>query len=239
MDAELSKAACLGDVEFLKKAVASRPNEYFLTQLKDSDPAKQNGNILHLAVCEGKDVFFREALQILPAQVKEVLLSQPNDQLRNPLHLLCACDKKKYSEKAAMTTVQLILDFYRSMKIMNSQHYSTVNKPWLALDKGNCTPLHLALKQTECWNDEFAVDMLSMDLDLLCTIVDDQKYSLLYLAVARRFDHFTQMILMSSCPYSVTGFRGFTPLTMLPPDQKNSDKIRPEKFKSDTSLFEP
>ncbi|KAL2936516.1 Ankyrin repeat domain-containing protein 35 [Bienertia sinuspersici] len=198
MEAGLKEAACGGDVEFLKKAVASKPKEYFLTQFKDPDSRELNGNIFHLAGCKRRMEFIKEAMNLLPVQVKAALLSQPNEQNHNPLHILF-----KWAWGISDKMVLLILDFYRTLPIYD--------KPWLALDHRNRTPLHWAL-DWNCYDDRCAMDMLLMDLEAYCTMVDLEGNSLLYLACKSNYSRIATTIVKSSYPYNISGPHGSNPL---------------------------
>ncbi|KAL2924998.1 Ankyrin-1, partial [Bienertia sinuspersici] len=196
---ELLMAACAGDVQFLKDAIASRPNEDFLIQFKDPNPNKLEGNIFHLAVGHGKEEFIKEAMNLLPEKVKAALLSQQNAKNRNPLHMLCQDEHVRVHQTRDFSPkkmVLLILDFYRSLAIPD--------KPWLALDDENRTPLHWALDSGRI-DDSCATEMLSMDLEAYCTMVDLQGNSLLYLACKSNYSRFATTILKSSYPYNVSG----------------------------------
>ncbi|KAJ8436216.1 hypothetical protein Cgig2_006903 [Carnegiea gigantea] len=101
MDPELKEAACCGDVDFLKSAIASRkPAAYFLSQFPaPSDDSNDDdvvvdvpyaGNILHLAVWHGNVEFVAVAMSTLPEKIMHALLSQQETtggQHWNPLHV--------------------------------------------------------------------------------------------------------------------------------------------------------
>ena len=213
MEPELRQAACLGDVEFLKRALATKSIDYFLSYYSFTDPDgfSQNemmGNILHLSARKDKLNFMREAMKLLPNHVVLRLLSQQDECDQNPLHVAAA-------QKACFEPVGLILGFYNSLSEDDNNHHKGIEKPWLALNEHNRTPLHVVLsgvKKTED-DEECALEILSIEsLESFCNTVDSQGNSPLFYAVKNRFSRVSEKILKSSSSYSVSGEYGFTPL---------------------------
>ncbi|KAJ8436215.1 hypothetical protein Cgig2_006902 [Carnegiea gigantea] len=99
MDPELKEAACCGDVDFLKSAIASsKPPAYFLSRFTPSSDNNNDddvhvrcaGNILHLAIFHGRVEFVAVAMSMLPEKIIHFLLSQQETtggRHWNPLHV--------------------------------------------------------------------------------------------------------------------------------------------------------
>uniref|UniRef100_A0A803L6Q7 Uncharacterized protein n=1 Tax=Chenopodium quinoa TaxID=63459 RepID=A0A803L6Q7_CHEQI len=225
MDTELKEAAFSGDVGFLKRAVDSKSTGYFLSEYTPSDNNYVGGNIFHLAAFTKKAEFFREAMERLPTEVQQVLFTQSNFNGWNPLLVATWVDD--------LEIVRLILGFYKSNSGLetkppsnsdnNDQHLS---KPWLGLSKSKKTPLHVAIGIKP--NEESAMEILSMDTELLCAMVDDEGNSPLFLAVQRGLNSVAEKILISSS-YSVSGQDGSTPLHFAPKCSENVLRLLLEK----------
>uniref|UniRef100_A0A803NCZ0 Uncharacterized protein n=1 Tax=Chenopodium quinoa TaxID=63459 RepID=A0A803NCZ0_CHEQI len=200
MDLELKEAACSGNVDFLRSVVGLKPiDEYFLTKLSPMDE-----NIFHLATrCEQSE-FLELATEILPEQVQQKLHSQKDKNGCTPLHMAAGL---KQSRQISLKTVKLILGFYKS-------GVPVTNKPWLEHNQNGYTPLHLAI---EVVNEESAMEILSMDVESLCMMVDKKENdSALFLAVKNGCNKVAEKILLSSYSYSLRGKDGSTPLHFAP-----------------------
>ena len=137
MDPELKEAACCGDVDFLKSAIASsKPPAYFLSRFMPSSDDKNYGqrfvgNILHLAVWHRRVEFVAVAMSMLPKKIIHLLLSKQETtgwQHWNPLHVAVW--------KENSTIVELIANCgYREV--------------FVAKDSQGRTPALLAIKNSE------------------------------------------------------------------------------------------
>ena len=213
MDSDLKQAACLGEIEFLHRAFATKCTDYFLSYYSSPDGDHEiMGNIFHLAARKVKVEFMREAMKILPSELVLRLLSQQDEDDWNPLHVAA-------SMIDCLESVRLILGFYKSVSAQYQHHPLGKAKPWLALNEDKRTPLHLALSTTEKTenDEECALEILSMDnLESFCNIVDESGNSPLFVAVKNGFNRVAEMILMSSSSYSLSGENGSTPLHFAP-----------------------
>lgn len=182
MDPKPEAAALSGDVAFLEETLhscQSNNNDYSCLLSFRQNWKKEVGNIFNLAAWSGKEELFRKARESLPISIVQSLLSQqepsggkPN---LNPLHVAAL--------GGHLGIVKIILLFYRS----RISYYSSLNnpcciisKPWLAPDSRGSTPLHLALEKLE---PQCAIEILSMDIESLCKLNDNDGDSPLFLAV--------------------------------------------------------
>ncbi|CAO2822679.1 unnamed protein product [Amaranthus hypochondriacus] len=215
LDLELRKAVVSGDIEFLTKAVASKipHNEvYFLGHSED-----WGSNIFHIAAFCRKVEFLKEALRILPAHlVLQLLSSQQHMYGWNPLH-----DAVK---NGCNEILRLMLGFYKSY----SGTLSLVNKPWLALSHRTGdnnikqTPLDFTIVYGK---EDCALEILSMDLELFCGMLDQDGNSFLFRAVQKGFSRVAEKILNSNCSYSLCGQDGSTALHVANRCSENVTKL--------------
>lgn len=202
---ELKKAAVRGDVEFLKKCVATnKPIKYYLTLFRRSQTGERlNGNIFHLAARENREEFIREAISILPLDATKQLLLQTRDgDLFTPLHMAAGIGN--------LEIVKLFLSVYNTNTSSPSQQ-----KPWLVRNESGRTPCHVAINYG---NEECALEIFKMDMDSLCNMPDNNGFSLLYDAIARGLNRFALEILIDNfdgSSISCTGSDGFTALHCL------------------------
>lgn len=207
MDPQLAQAAIQGDLKSLRKALASKPHDYLLSSDKD------RGNIFHIAVrglaAFASTTFIKEVIQTLPKQDVQYLLSQQATLRKwNPLHLAALY--------GSLETVRLILGVYRSSLSLSGfvvEQNPSGGKPWLARANDGRTPLHLFLEYNN--EEECGLEILSMDMELLCGMVDNYANSPLCLAVNRGFSKVALKILESQYSYSVSGSCGFNPIDVM------------------------
>ncbi|KAK9689099.1 hypothetical protein RND81_09G035200 [Saponaria officinalis] len=200
MAASLLKAAKEGDVNFLREAASDY--NFFVQCLKER-VGKEDGNIFHTAAWNGKVDFFQEAMKLLSREHQKLFLFEKDSDGWTPT---------KGENGHAM--VKLIIDFYKSL---STDDANGVGKPWLALSKRKRTALHIALLNGK-ENEKCAMEILSMDVELLSTTVDEHGNSPLFLAVKGGFNQVAEKILMS-CPLSsstVSGEEGSTALHVAP-----------------------
>ncbi|CAO2818323.1 unnamed protein product [Amaranthus hypochondriacus] len=214
IDSELEKAVITGDIEFLKRAIKlPRDDDYFLAQQE-----YWAANIFHIAAYWKSAELLREAIRILPTHLVQQLLSSQQHRFGwNPLH-----DAVKYGRT---DIVKIMLGFYKS--------YSgppIINKPWLALsdrtEENNTTkqtPLHFAIHNGQ--DEECAIAILSMDVDLHCSMLDEDGNSLLFLAVQKGYSRVAEMILNCNCSYSLSSQDGSTALHVAPRCSENVTKL--------------
>ncbi|KAH9603196.1 hypothetical protein KSS87_021916 [Heliosperma pusillum] len=190
MDLALKNAASNGDVKFLKETVSVQPWEYFLSQTPTTANGDVGGNILHLSAWYSKPEFFKEAANVLPADILKQLLSQTDDQYRwTPLHAAAAA-----ASYDSHCIVKLIKQMYASFDIVDDG----VVKPWLVLTKQNMTPLHLSLENEKTKNEKCAMELLLMDSEFAsCTIVDKNGNTPLFYALKNGFIAVAETILTS------------------------------------------
>lgn len=212
MDTELKDAACSGDINFLKSALSSKTPNYFLTTFTaKNDDHLISGNIFHLATANYEFEFVREAINILPRSTIHTLLSQKHSTSSslsnwNPLHLAAYL--------RCHDIVDLFLNFYSSSSDLTSVAADDpdATRPWLAQTSNGETPLHLALRSN---NENCARQILSMDKELLSSMVDNEGNSPLFLAVLKDYKNLAQEIMESTQFYSVSGKDGLSPLHVL------------------------
>ncbi|KMT15505.1 hypothetical protein BVRB_3g058580 [Beta vulgaris subsp. vulgaris] len=212
MDLELMEAICVGDVDFLKKAVASKPTDYFLTQYTPPEGSRKSlveGNIFHLAVRSNQVEILREAMNLLPIELQHELFLQKDGLGLNPLHR-AASQSHEF--------VRIILDFYKAysdqLLCSTSTNDNHPYRPWLALGTfPHKMPLNIAIQSK---NEESAMEILSMDMELFCGMVDNEGNSFLFLAVKDGLTQVAEKILMSSFVSSVSGKDYSTPLHYAP-----------------------
>ncbi|XP_074319472.1 protein ACCELERATED CELL DEATH 6-like isoform X2 [Silene latifolia] len=121
--------------------------------------------------------------------------------------------------------LKLLLDFYRSSPSSSSSDLST-EKPWLALDSKRSTPLQSALEQGK---EECALELMSMDMEVLCNTVNDYGTSPLFEAVRCRCPKVAGKILKSDHGYSTSGDAGLTPLDFAPNSTEEVCRLLLEK----------
>uniref|UniRef100_A0A7C8ZJV7 Uncharacterized protein n=8 Tax=Opuntia streptacantha TaxID=393608 RepID=A0A7C8ZJV7_OPUST len=101
MDPELKKAACAGNVKFLRKAIASaKPQDYWLSRFRPTRGREScAGNILHLAVWNNRKTFVTQALYLLGEEdvILRQLLTQRETaaELSNATPALLAIKKRR------------------------------------------------------------------------------------------------------------------------------------------------
>ncbi|KAL2943872.1 E3 ubiquitin-protein ligase MIB1 [Bienertia sinuspersici] len=214
MDYDLQEAAYNGDVRFLRQAVATERSEYFLRRIEPPTPNFDDkaGNIIHIATLQDKEDFIREAIKSLPREHLLLLFTQqePSRKSQNPLHFA--------AKRGYLGIIKIILEFYGGILLLKDSNYVKNNgceKPWLACDSEGNTPLHVGL--IENGNEECALEIMSMDLELLCNFEGEDDMSVLYVAVSRGCNRVALEILSFSPSYSVKGRRyGLNLLNFLP-----------------------
>ncbi|XP_021758534.1 ankyrin-3-like [Chenopodium quinoa] len=203
LDRELKEAASRGDVKFLGKYVSAKPTHFILASDHNGD------NIFHLATRGIMSTpFIREAIQILSTRELHNLLSQQENYRKwNPLHLAAIWGN--------FELLHLMLSVYKKPSSSSSSglhhvvvQYPPGGKPWLARGKDGRTPLHMFLEFNE---EKCGLEILLMDLNLLCSIVDNYGNSPLFLAISYGFNNVALNILRSDCCYSLSGRHGFNP----------------------------
>lgn len=109
-----------------------------------------------------------------------------------------------------------MLGYYKSYSVP-----PIINKPWLALsnrtEENNTTkrtPLHFAIHFGQ--DEECAIDILSMDMDLHCSMLDEDGNSLLFLTVQKGYSRVAEKILNCNCSYSLSSQDGSTALHVAP-----------------------
>ncbi|XP_057529521.1 uncharacterized protein LOC130808092 isoform X1 [Amaranthus tricolor] len=195
----LKEAAIRGDVGFLKNCIASnKPHHYYLTLFPIShSEARIHGNIFHLAALENREHFIRVAIELLPFQTKQQLILQQRDEEKsNPLHLAASIGNQNI--------VKLFLNVFRS-----SPSSECDGKPWLQKNNLGQTPCHIALTSG---HEDCGLEILRMDMELVCNMVDNEGNSLLFAAVAEGFSMFAMEILKFANRFSCSGSDGYTPL---------------------------
>ncbi|XP_074320315.1 protein ACCELERATED CELL DEATH 6-like isoform X2 [Silene latifolia] len=204
MDPALRNAAFVGNVEFLKKALAREPTEYFL----GLDSGRKC--IFHHTAWFGRVEFMEEAMNILPPNILKQFLHIRDVNSYTVLHTAAL--------KGRFSVIKCIRGMYESLSWDDDDEDHV--KPWLALTElrnqsfhmdhcGGMTPLTLCLAQDELDEDantplyyeECAMEIMLMDPELVsCTIADEDGYTPLYYAVKEGYNRVAQKILMSSQP---------------------------------------
>ncbi|XP_021755856.1 ankyrin-3-like [Chenopodium quinoa] len=204
LDRELKEAASRGDVKFLRKFISAKPTHFILA-------SDHNGNNIFHYATRGimSTPYIREAIQILSTRELHILLSQQESYRKwNPLHLAAIWGN--------FELLQLMLSVYKKPSLSLSSsglhhvvvQYPPGGKPWLARAKNGRTPLHVFLEFNE---EKCGLEILLMDLKLLCSIVDNYGNSPLFLAISYGFNNVALNILRSDCCYSLSGRHGFNP----------------------------
>ncbi|XP_074319480.1 protein ACCELERATED CELL DEATH 6-like [Silene latifolia] len=200
----LHKAARVGDMVYLRQALATQPIQEFFT-LCPTDGGYLN--IIHVAILCLQQEFIRELLNKLPASAIHFLISQQDtsESKVNALHYVAS--------RGDVDILKLFLDFYRSSPSSSSTVEVSTEKPWLAVDSQGSTPLLRAITQGK---EECALEIMSMDMEVLCNMVNDRGTSPLVEAVRRRCPKVAVKILTSGHVYSTSGDDGLTPLDLAP-----------------------
>jgi len=134
MDEDLKKAACDGNVNFLRRAIAGpKPQDYWLSRFVPATQGREPcaGNLLHLAVWNSRKKFITQALSLLPDDVVQQLLTQRETagELSNSTPALLAIKKRRVG------CAEVLTEGSRAELIKN-----------LLDDDGN-SPLFLAVKK--------------------------------------------------------------------------------------------
>ncbi|XP_048498505.1 uncharacterized protein LOC125496827 [Beta vulgaris subsp. vulgaris] len=207
MAEELKDAADRGDVEFLRNCVASnKPIEYYLTLFPMIQPGDRLfGNIFHF---ENREDFIKGAIRTLPLEVSQQLLLQQRDEdMFNPLHKAAAvCNLEKIKMFLALFGVHLSSSLSLSLSSLSSSSSSHIKKPWLQKTDEGHTPCHVALinGKEKCGLE--ILEILEMDMELLCNIdQDDDRDSMLCIAVKGGLSNFALKMLRSTFSFSCSG----------------------------------
>lgn len=201
----LKKAAIEGDVAILKRVYREDFNKIVVQQRhlmvfpdEEDDYYYNCGNIFHLAVYREQDDFIKKAIAFLPPQDTQTLLLQPRNESNkwNPLHLAAF--------EGNFEIVKMFLEVYSE-----SIPRDPSKRPWLQEDEDGKTPCFVAVDSGE---EECAMEILKMDIEVVCTMTAHDGSGLLYNAVANGFDELTTKILKSSSSFTTEGYKGNTPL---------------------------
>ncbi|KAL2944721.1 Ankyrin repeat-containing protein ITN1, partial [Bienertia sinuspersici] len=208
---ELCKAAERGDVEFIRKCVASnKPYKYYLTLFT------AKGNIFHITADGQEEEFVREVIEgnLLPMELIHQLLCQPCCELHkeNPVHVA-----------ARRGNIQILKTF---LNVFNNNNHDNDDDddddgdddddkpPWLLTDVDGETPCYTAVTARE---EECALEIMKRDKEwLLPNMLNDDGESLLYCAVEEGLNKVAMEILSSSRPFSFSGPCGHHALHVLP-----------------------
>lgn len=211
MDPELKEAACCGDVDFLKSALASsKPPAYFLSRFTPSSEDKNYdrrfvGNILHLAISQGRVEFVAVAMSMLSEKIIHLLLSQQETaggRHWNPLHVAV------WNEHSSV--VELIANC----------GYGEV---FVAKDSQGRTPALLAIK--ERWRSKSASILTAGSLAELIKNVGDHEGGVPLCWAVRKGLHEVVLNLLEcqgtlccTGPYGLTALHVMIELTSAPQD---------------------
>ncbi|XP_021854272.2 uncharacterized protein [Spinacia oleracea] len=213
MDVELGSAALNGDVDFLAECVESnKPIEYYMTYFpKNSDKGdRRHGNIFHMAAYNNNADFIREAIEILPSENTQQLLIQPREPINgNPLHVA--------AQLGNVEIVNIFLDVYKCLPSLPSD---LTKRPWLVENTEGDNPCNTAVNQC---HEECALEIVKMDIELLCNKLGSSDANILYDAVNRKLVRFAAEILRSPHPIGCTGFQETTPFHSLHYSNKSDE----------------
>ena len=109
--------------------------------------------------------------------------------------------------------INLIFDYYKSMP--SDVVIGKPPKPWLVLSGDGRTPLHVLLVKAKRGDDEqSAMELLLMDVELLSYTVDFAGNSPLFSAVKNGYSEVAEKIL-TSCSSSSISFSGLFTLLLI------------------------
>lgn len=184
----LENAAIRGDVAFLRNFL----NTHNQSEIQLHDHTM----IFHLATSENRELFIKEATQILPIQTTRKLILQLDKNNSNPLH--------KAASMGNLMIVKSFLDVFRSSQLDRNE------KPWLQKNSLGQTPCHVAILNG---HEDCGLKILGMDMEDLCKVVDDEGISLVYGGVSKGLNRFAMEILrLANDEFSCSGSHGYTPL---------------------------
>ncbi|XP_074319478.1 protein ACCELERATED CELL DEATH 6-like isoform X2 [Silene latifolia] len=204
-------------MDYLRQALATHPLEEFLTLSPDDNG--HHYNIIHVAVFCLQQEFLRELITKLPPSIVHSLISQQdiNEFRINSVHYAAL--------RGDVEILRLLLGFYRDSPSPSSSGLS-IEKPWLAMDSKGNTPLQSAL---ELGKEECALEIMSMDMEVLCNMVNSNGTSPLLEAVRCRCPKVAVKILTADHGYSTSGDDELTPLDLAPNSTEEVCRLLLEK----------
>lgn len=195
---ELKEAAVRGDVEFLRKCIASDdPINYLYLFPQRNAEDSHFGNIFHLTARESRSEFIAEAIKSLPLDVVLQLLHKARDEdMYNPLHVAATAGN--------LEIVRQFLDVLRK-----GSKAIPLRLPWLERNRKGNNPCQEALRS---FQEHCGMEILKMDMENHCNAQNKSGAGLLYEAVYGGFHDFALEILTSAKSFSFSGPKGLTPL---------------------------